>query len=340
MAVEDFTLVNRIGATVYFVIWDLAMNTVWDSSDATFKPLASAVDPYLPAPAEDVFGSSVSTYRATQELDDVHAGDKRNFYVAAYKQTGAAPDATTDKPFGYLNIAIAQGELVGSGDGGEGGVGSGSVRVDQDYGGTNRLCYIINGHPVDNAEVKFFLFSDFDAGNRTVDFVIATSRTRADGTWERAVMLDPGDYVMEFHKQGVAGPDDFRLGVTVDPAESTLERLTDNPPQDPDGDNCVVEGLDAFGGDGTILVDENFGGPGALTYEDAQGVPITNAEILFFTAAGYAAGMRQSKDSVAASRQLASGAWQQAVKLDPGNYTIQFSKSGVAGPDTVNITVP
>jgi hypothetical protein len=239
-----------------------------------------------------------------------------------------------------MNIAIDAGELAGGGGGGGGGgIGSGSVRVDQDYGGENRICYIIDGHPVDNAEIRFFLRSSWDAGNRSSEFIIATSRTKADGTWERAVMLDPGEYVMTFHKQEVAGPDDFLLIVTEDPAESVLERLSENPPQDPDGDNCTVEGLDDFGGDGTIYVDENFGGPGALTYHDAEGVPITNAEILFFTTADYNAGKRQSTDSVAASRQLASGAWQQAVKLDPGSYTIQFSKPGVAGPDAVNITV-
>ena len=79
MAVEDFTLVNRAGLTIYYLIWDLAIDQVWDSSDNTFKALGSATSPYLSAGQEGVFGDSFATYRATQELDLVHAGDARSF---------------------------------------------------------------------------------------------------------------------------------------------------------------------------------------------------------------------------------------------------------------------
>lgn len=336
MAVEDFTLVQKRGKTIYMIIRDLSNDTVWDSDDNTFKALAGAVAPFLSMPATSVFGTHFATYLLNQQLSDVHDAGLKQFYVAAHIQLGASPDPAVDKPAGYRNIDIAEGMIAVVSAVTSQGVGD--IQVDQDYGGQGRLCYRIQGIPVDNAEITFFLLSDFNAGNTSTDFIVASTRTRVDGAWVQSVMLDPADYALVFHKQGEAGPDSFALGVTDDPALSTLERISPPPPQATITDDCVIEGLDAFGGNGTILVDQDFGGPNALTWE-LDGNPVTGAEILVFLAADYNSGKRQNSDSVAASRQLATGDWQQAVKLDPGQYILQFFKKDVAGPDVFTITV-
>jgi hypothetical protein len=345
MAVTDITLVQKRNKTVYFVIWDLATDLAWDSADGEFKAIGSAVTQILPATAEPPFQVQKTTYRVAIELDDVHSGPIKSFFAAGYFQQGVEPAPATDKPAGNLQLDIEDGtlrlteeqlrvivaDIVGD-------AGSGDVQVDQDYGGQARLCYRVQGVPVDNAEVTFYLLSDYQVGNISSAFIVAASRTRVDGAWVQPVMLDPADYALVFHKQQESGPDAFALGVTNDPALSTLTRISPPPPQATITDDCVVEGLDAFGGNGTILVDQDYGGTNALTWE-LDGTPVTGAEILIFPAAAYNAGDRQNKDSVAASRQLATGDWQQAVKLDPGEYIIQFFKTDVAGPNTFPLTV-
>ena len=99
-----------------------------------------------------------------------------------------------------------------------------------------------------------------------------------------------------------------------------------------------VAGLDTFAGVGTVYVNENYGGAGALTYARG-GVPVNGADILIYTAADYNAGNRSNEYIVAASRQLSDGRWQQAVRLNPGTYKLQFFKQGVAGHDTFDLIV-
>jgi hypothetical protein len=99
-----------------------------------------------------------------------------------------------------------------------------------------------------------------------------------------------------------------------------------------------VAGLDTFAGAGTILVDENYGGTRNLVYE-VNGSPVNGADILIFTSADYNAGNRSNSFIVAASRQLSDGRWQQALRLNPGSYKMQFFKQGVAGPDTFDLVV-
>ena len=66
---------------------------------------------------------------------------------------------------------------------------------------------------------------------------------------------------------------------------------------------------------------------------------MTNAEILLFDAAGYNAGNRQNKFAIVASRLQADGTWEQAVKVEPGDYIVQFNRQNVAGPDAFPLTV-
>tara|TARA_R110000824_G_scaffold94445_2_gene227856 strand:- start:1654 stop:4353 length:2700 start_codon:yes stop_codon:yes gene_type:complete len=245
-------------------------------------------------------------------------------------------------------------------NGGSGGGGGGTacdpdadrIYVDQDYGGKNNLVYVLGSRPVGQATIELFLYDDYMAGNRDASYRVANSRQTDDGTWALPFYLDPDTYILQFYRPQIAGPDAYKLVVSANPDEIVFEQIPipgtglSGPATPPIQTTTVVktvtettvEGLDEFAGVGTVYVDENYGGAGALTYEKG-GVPVNGADILIYTAADYNAGNRSNEYIIAASRQLSDGRWQQPVRLDPGAYKMQFFKQGVAGPDTFDLIV-
>lgn len=254
---------------------------------------------------------------------------------------------------GTIGEAIVTG---GSGGGGGGGTAcdpdASRIYVDQDYGGKNNLVYVLGSRPVGQATIEVFLYDDYIAGNRDATYRIANSRQTDDGTWALPFYLDPNTYILQFYRPQIAGPDAYKLVVSENPDEIVFEQIPiegtglSGPATPPIQTTTVVktvvettvEGLDEFAGVGTVYVDENYGGAGALTYA-RDGVPVNGADILIYTAADYNAGNRSNEYIIAASRQLSDGRWQQPVRLDPGAYKLQFFKQGVAGPDTFNLIV-
>lgn len=251
------------------------------------------------------------------------------------------------------------GESIGIGGDGSGGGGSGGacddpskIYVDHNYGGKNNLVYVLDSKPVADATIEVFLYDDYISGKRDGSYRIGNSRQRADGSWAIPFYLDPQDYVLQFYRLGIAGPDAYKLVVSETESEISFQKLPDSatglvgPATPPIQTKTVVktvtdtavEGLDQFAGVGTVYVDHNYGGTGALTYV-INGTPVNGADILIYNAADYNAGNRSNDFIVAASRQLSNGQWQQAVRLNPGNYKIQFYKQGVAGPDTFDLVV-
>lgn len=92
--------------------------------------------------------------------------------------------------------------------------GTGAVAVNHDYGGADALTYVTSEGPgVDNATIHAFLTVDYDAGNRTRQYVKGASKTNADGQWEWDMYLDPGDYTIVFYKQNEYGPDTAEITV-------------------------------------------------------------------------------------------------------------------------------
>jgi hypothetical protein len=228
MAQEDFTLLQLQDKTIYYVIHDLEDETVLDLSDFIFKDLSAAVNPIIPTTQKMILGTSgFATYTAPIELENVHNGAFKSFYFAAHFQEGAVPDPEDDKVAGYLTVAIEKGwsrfteEQLGDAGSTPGGgcIGIGSEYVDQDYGGSNNLCYVLDGVAVDNADIMIFLYNDYIIGNRGQKYAKALSKTTVSGAWVQAVMLDPEVYAIQFNKQGEAGPDAWRLVVSKDPSE-------------------------------------------------------------------------------------------------------------------------
>jgi hypothetical protein len=248
--------------------------------------------------------------------------------------------------------------LFDASQGGGGGGGSACdpdadrIFVNQDYGGTNNLVYVLGTIPVGQATIELFMYDDYMAGNRDAAYRIGNSRQTDDGSWAVPFYLDPNTYILQFYRPQIAGPDAYKLVVSENPAEIVFEQVPipgtglSGPLTPPVQTTTVietvvettVEGLDEFSGVGTVYVNENYGGTGALIYVK-DGVPVNGADILIYTAADYNAGNRSNEYIVAASRQLSDGRWQQPMRLDPGAYKLQFFKQGVAGPDTFDLTV-
>ncbi len=94
-------------------------------------------------------------------------------------------------------------------------VGQGDISVDHDTGGTDNLAYkTAAGAGIDNAIVRAYLTTDYDAGSRTEAFVKGTTTTTTTGRWSNTMRLDAGDYTFEFSKQGAYGPDTTEQAVS------------------------------------------------------------------------------------------------------------------------------
>jgi len=87
-------------------------------------------------------------------------------------------------------------------------VGDGSVVVDHDTGGTDALAYKTSGGAgIDNAVVRAYLKTDYDAGNTGSAYIKATTTTDVNGRWTAQMNLDPATYTLYFFKQNTYGPD-------------------------------------------------------------------------------------------------------------------------------------
>jgi hypothetical protein len=104
-------------------------------------------------------------------------------------------------------------------------VDPGKVLVDHNYGGPGNLRYVVNNIPVVDASIEAFLYDDYIAGNRDGDYRIAASRQRVDGTWAVPMYLDPEIYIFRFFKSKVAGPDVYRVVVSFDEAEISVNHI-------------------------------------------------------------------------------------------------------------------
>jgi hypothetical protein len=98
--------------------------------------------------------------------------------------------------------------------------GDGCVLVNHDYPTNENMTYITTDCcAVEGATITIFTKTDWDNGDRTAEYVVATSITTTAGRWAYAVRLDPGDYIVQFVLDGRYGPDIIPLTVTPPAAE-------------------------------------------------------------------------------------------------------------------------
>jgi hypothetical protein len=211
---------------------------------------------------------------------------------------------------------------------------AGKVIVDQNYGGPDNLRYVVNGVTVIDASIEAFLYDDYLHGNRDGKYRIATSRQRANGTWAIPMYLDPDVYMFRFFKSEVAGPDVYRVVVSFDPSEIAVEWVASlsSSPSPP-----ILQPVPVVPQQ-PVAVNQDYGGAGNLTYT-INGQAVDGATIQVFWAADYNAGNRSGSYVVAATTQQVNGSWANSLSLVRGHYVLKCFKTGVAGPNTYNLTV-
>ncbi len=91
--------------------------------------------------------------------------------------------------------------------------GTGEFTVNHDKPTTDSLTYETAGAGIDNAVVRAFLTSDYDANNRADSDAKGITTTDTNGNWVKDIMLDEGSYTIEFFKQGIIGPDTQEITV-------------------------------------------------------------------------------------------------------------------------------
>ncbi|MBW2560479.1 MAG: hypothetical protein JRE40_06445, partial [Deltaproteobacteria bacterium] len=204
------------------------LDTLTGSDGAT---LATAQSNYAPAKAGDLMGLSddaITTAKVTdaawQELIELFfsfdaAGDYGDQpgsvvdQIADNAGSGSAPTveqirAEMDNNSTQLAAIVEDTGTTLPGLISAIGGGDGSVVVDHDTGGTDALTYkTAAGVGIDNAVVRAYLKSDYDAGSTGSEYIKATTTTDVNGRWTNQMNLDPATYTLYYFKQGAYGPD-------------------------------------------------------------------------------------------------------------------------------------
>ncbi len=93
-------------------------------------------------------------------------------------------------------------------------IGSGSVSVDHNFGGTDIYRVVANGTPLADVKIRAFVKSDYDAGRKSNQYVIGQTKTLTDGRWSTEIRLDPAAYTLEFSKKGTFAISTSNITVT------------------------------------------------------------------------------------------------------------------------------
>lgn len=133
-------------------------------------------------------------------LADYDGPTKTEMDAAFLAQTGA--DADT------LEILSDQIDAIAT-------TGDGSVAVDHDTGGADNLAYkTAGGVGINNATIKVYTTTNYDAGNWDSTYVEAQTTTDVNGRFEDVLHLDPATYTFLYIKQGEYGPDTAEQAVS------------------------------------------------------------------------------------------------------------------------------
>ena len=81
-------------------------------------------------------------------------------------------------------------------------IGTGTVSIDHNYGGTDKYRIVAHGKPLADVEIRAFVKSDYDAGRKANRYTVGQTSTLTNGRWTTVIRLDPGVYTLEFAKNG------------------------------------------------------------------------------------------------------------------------------------------
>lgn len=180
-----------------------------DEADTT--AVLTAIVNKINATDTDLAGLSIAAITAAvaaQIITDHGAGSYNGSTLATQvsvntlQTTATAIKGATDK---FLTMVVASGPnwsftvdaVKNAPSGGGGGVsnpvGDGDTPVDHNTGDEDNYRVTTKaGAPIDNATLKAYLKTDYDAGNRTVAYKRGTAFTNSEGRWVEPMMLNAG----------------------------------------------------------------------------------------------------------------------------------------------------
>ena len=92
-------------------------------------------------------------------------------------------------------------------------------------------------------------------------------------------------------------------------------------------------------GSGCVFVDHDYGENSALSYISGDCCGVAGARVRAFKLSDWTGGARTAEYAVAETLTTVNGTWAWAMKLDPGEYMLEYFLDGAYGPDTQAITV-
>jgi len=92
-------------------------------------------------------------------------------------------------------------------------------------------------------------------------------------------------------------------------------------------------------GSGTVSIDHNFGSTDAFRITSGANTPLADVRIRAFVKSDYDVGRISNSFVVGESTTNTAGRWRAAIRLNPGTYTLEFSKPGAFNLQTADITV-
>lgn len=150
--------------------------------------------------------------------------------------------------------------------------------------------------------------------------------------------LGGGWYSFAYHDY----PDGCRAAVVFAYGGRVLACVAINPQESEYADVPASTVGDLIAGravEGSVVVDQNYGGPGLYTIVDGVGAAVQGAEIRAYLADDYAALRRGPAYVRSSTRTAADGTWATAMMLTPGLYTLLIYKPGRLGPVVAPLVV-
>jgi hypothetical protein len=165
-----------------------------------------------------------------------------------------------------------------------------------------------------NYTIKVFL-NDINVAPNSAVLVEAGPAVVLQG---REISLEPGDVL----RVEITGREE-------DTAVDTVTMLIDHTP---------VTRTEIYG-DGSVLIDHNYGGEDNLSYMTSSLQGIDNATIQAFLKTDWDAGRRTVTYIKGSATTNSRGRWRSPMALDPDNYVLLYARQGSYGPNTKGITV-
>ncbi|MHA2279269.1 MAG: carboxypeptidase-like regulatory domain-containing protein [Promethearchaeota archaeon] len=207
-------------------------------------------------------------------------------------------------------------------------IGQGTISIDHNFGATDNYRVMSSGTPLSDVDIRAFVETDYEAGLRANKYIVGQSRTGTDGRWVSVIRLDPGNYVLEFSKPGQYRTATVDVTVTNGVEGFSVQMMGVQMFSD-----TVVETYQAPSSlkiqsvSAPIYVDHNYKGKDNLRLM-TKGKPIEGVGIKIYKKSDYDGGRITEEFVIQRTVTNKEGRWERSMRLESGEYVVEFSKPG------------